>query len=912
MLLAPGSGPAIGDYPRRRDLHRSRPPPARATSRRTRPGARGAARPRARAHRRHGAHPAATAPTRPCPTTAASPSGAPGRAGTATSSSPPPGANPLADQSTDKFAPLGRRAAPLHPHRSDERLPVRLRQTAQLFDSPAAPDLCVIHSAAHNWEDQGGHLGEHGSLGHRAGPGPVGHRRQGRAAARRGPARRAPRRRRAHDRRAARLRRARRRRHATSRSRTAKSRLDVLDLVRSGRSTWSASSSTARTPTSSTTWRAAARRRTSPASSRWAPRSGTARWRRCRPSRSRTTRRSSPARIPGHHGILNNAWFDRATGEQVITNSQATWPHGDEDLTPGIESIHDAVHRTWPDAFTASVNEPCDIGADYSTFDFFRRGEVPPIPKDPFGLPAHHRALRAAVEGLLVVVGRRPHGRRAGARHLERPLPRRELPGAAVHVVQLHAHRRRDARRRPALGDGGGVVRDSDGRVGEVLDALERRGAFDDSAFVLVADHGMEESDPAVPRRLGRRTSAKPGSRSATRRTASSTSERPDAAAPAERVRRRAHSRSARVVAARRVPGRRRGRQRQGLRPRHVHGRGRQREPRRHATTRKVPDGLPDQRRCRCPRTASSSATVYGKTSRPTASTRSRTRWRGQNGRAIGTRRTATGSSRRTSPSELPARPAARDGGFTTFDATSRAGTSRCVSGNGDDARAAGTVDPGDDARDARATTLGRARRARQRAPRARPRRPRPRPRPTAIPLRSATRLTGVVADVPEAQAVGRRGRAGRAAVAARGGSPMIVAGPALADADVHHRADDRAHHLPAERVGADLVAQHAVAEVEPPRLEHPPRRRLTSPGPLRQNDEKSCSPTNGSAASRSAARSSGSRPTTRSGRGTGRARAGSRSCTGTQRHVAPSGARRTPARRARATAPRSRARASR
>src|SRR5262249_18037672 len=24
---------------------------------------------------------------------------------------------------------------------------------------------------------------------------------------------------------------------------------------------------------------------------------------------------------PGHHGVLHNAWFDRATGEQIITNS---------------------------------------------------------------------------------------------------------------------------------------------------------------------------------------------------------------------------------------------------------------------------------------------------------------------------------------------------------------------------------------------------------------------------------------------------------------------------------------------------------------------------------------------------------------------------------------------------------------
>ena len=35
---------------------------------------------------------------------------------------------------------------------------------AQLFDAPSPPDVCVIHTAAHNWEDAGGHRGEHGSL----------------------------------------------------------------------------------------------------------------------------------------------------------------------------------------------------------------------------------------------------------------------------------------------------------------------------------------------------------------------------------------------------------------------------------------------------------------------------------------------------------------------------------------------------------------------------------------------------------------------------------------------------------------------------------------------------------------------------------------------------------------------------
>ena len=86
------------------------------------------------------------------------------------------------------------------------------------------------------------------------------------------------------------------------------------------------------------------------------------------------------SRLPGHHGILNNAWYDRRRGEQVITNSSATWPTAMQHVAPGVESIHDAVHRSFPGEFSASVNEPCDIGADYSTFDFFRRGEVPPIP----------------------------------------------------------------------------------------------------------------------------------------------------------------------------------------------------------------------------------------------------------------------------------------------------------------------------------------------------------------------------------------------------------------------------------------------------------------------------------------------------------------------------------------------------
>ena len=75
------------------------------------------------------------------------------------------GDDPLATQATDHLAPLDEERATPHPDRAANSYPFAFEQISQLFDSPVAPDLCVQHSAAHNWEDQGGHRGEHGSIG---------------------------------------------------------------------------------------------------------------------------------------------------------------------------------------------------------------------------------------------------------------------------------------------------------------------------------------------------------------------------------------------------------------------------------------------------------------------------------------------------------------------------------------------------------------------------------------------------------------------------------------------------------------------------------------------------------------------------------------------------------------------------
>jgi phosphonoacetate hydrolase len=406
------------------------------------------------------------------------------------------GDDPLAEQSTDKFAPLAAELAWRHPHRRDNAYPFAFEQVSQLFDHPAAPDLCVIHSAAHNWEDQGGHIGEHGSLdvvqarapfviagkgvradglvpraGRLVDVAPTVAELLGCAPLDDG---------------------------AYLAGQDGEVRADVLDLS-AGR------------PrhvvgflfdgTNPNVLHAMAEAGEAPNVARLLE-MGTGYAHGAMAGLPTVTLANHTsiltARLPGHHGILNNAWYDRRTGRQVITNSAATWPTAMETVFAGVESIHAAVHRTWPDAFTASVNEPCDIGADYSTFDFFRRGEVPLIPEDPTGLPhTTERFVRPSKDySWSTIVDHMCVEQTAGIwsghyRDVSYPHPRFmwcnfTLTDSAMHEGGPHSAMAAAA------------VRDCDARLGEILAAVERAGVFDDAAFVLVADHGMEENDPGV------------------------------------------------------------------------------------------------------------------------------------------------------------------------------------------------------------------------------------------------------------------------------------------------------------------------------------------------------------------------------------------------------------------------------
>ena len=211
-------------------------------------------------------------------------------------------------------------------------------------------------------------------------------------------------------------------------------------------------------------------------------------------------------------------------GEQVITNSQATWPWAMQHLVAGVEidprrgapHLARRVHRVGQRAVRRRrrllhlrLLPP-------------RRGAADP--EGPVRPPAHDRAVRAPVEGLLVVVGRRPHGHRAGRRHLERQLPRRSrtrcprfmwcnftLTDAAMHEGGPYSE------------IAAASVRDSD--------APHRRGARRGRAARRVRRHRVRArrrprhggERPARAAATGTSRCARPASRSATRPTASST-----------------------------------------------------------------------------------------------------------------------------------------------------------------------------------------------------------------------------------------------------------------------------------------------------------------------------------------------------------------------------------------------------
>src|SRR4051794_29737788 len=197
---------------------------------------------------------------------------------------------------------------------------------------------------------------------------------------------------------------------------------------------------------------------------------------------------------PGVHGIVNNAYYDRATAAQRLTNDARTWHRWAEWLVPGVRTVFERV-----DGPTACVNEPADAGADYSTFELVRSSGSSDGAKSMNSMLPDPRADSMATQEYVDSDPDYAWSSSVDAIGLEQVLSlwpdKSEAPlltwwNTLLTDTGHHAGG-------PHSSVAHASMRDADARLGVFLDHLDRIGAREQTTILLTSDHGSEGADPS-------------------------------------------------------------------------------------------------------------------------------------------------------------------------------------------------------------------------------------------------------------------------------------------------------------------------------------------------------------------------------------------------------------------------------
>ncbi len=188
----------------------------------------------------------------------------------------------------------------------------------------------------------------------------------------------------------------------------------------------------------------------------------------------------------GHHDVVNPSYYLRDRRETV--SPQGLQLGTERFASTSVESLYEAFHRVHPDDITAAIHAPFGRSARHAVLEgrnLCERGRVKALTAELAAdmhprWPGEHSSV--AGESLLDTRGL--------AQVLElfdrddQPPPRfvyheLALTDGAGHEYGPHGDGLRDA------------LDETDRRIGRVLDLLDRRGLFDETLFVVSADHGM-------------------------------------------------------------------------------------------------------------------------------------------------------------------------------------------------------------------------------------------------------------------------------------------------------------------------------------------------------------------------------------------------------------------------------------
>jgi len=219
---------------------------------------------------------------------------------------------------------------------------------------------------------------------------------------------------------------------------------------------------------------------------------------------------------PGRHGVVGNVYWDRESNARVVPNDASTWHRVAQLYRDGVTTLFEAVVSARPDARTASINEMTERGAWASTFALVRSildsgdaggsGLSAAAEPDDF-LTMMRGFLPDPLESNLVT-----HSRCAedmdyafysaidlfGLSSMLELFSGDEGDWPAVSWWSQYttdaAHHAGGPRSAIAT-DG---LRDCDARLVVLLDHLDSIGALDQSLILLTADHGFESADTSV------------------------------------------------------------------------------------------------------------------------------------------------------------------------------------------------------------------------------------------------------------------------------------------------------------------------------------------------------------------------------------------------------------------------------
>ena len=393
------------------------------------------------------------------------------------------GANPVADQDPLAFTPLTAELADLTPPNARNSYPLAYLRLASLFAADAAPDIAVVHTGRHYWPDQGGHDGEHGSLNVVQSRAPLilsgaGVTERGMLAA------------------SARL-------------------IDVAPTLAwlagvpltalaemEGRGLVDVLVPEARhvigllwDGCNSNSLYALAKAGELPNVGRLLSAGcgfvggAIAEF----PSVTLVNHTSALTGVgPGVHGIVNNAYFDRGTAAQRLTNDARTWHRWREWLSPGVRTVFEYV-----DGATACVNEPADAGADYSTFDIVRSSGSSEGASGMNSMLPDPRADAHSTQDYVEADKDYAWSSSVDAIGLEQMLsllPSRDEAPRLMWWNNLITDTGHHAGG-PHSSVAHASMRDADARLGALLDHLERIGLLSETTILLTSDHGSEGAD---------------------------------------------------------------------------------------------------------------------------------------------------------------------------------------------------------------------------------------------------------------------------------------------------------------------------------------------------------------------------------------------------------------------------------